>query len=105
VGNTKRFEEALSRVRVAHDRAIQQGVVDVYFDEARYWLLTGDHETAMSWLLKSEQQGWVQSVRLDSVWREFEVLRGDEQFEALQARIFEHTNQERAALGLEPIEV
>ena len=105
VGNTKRFEEAMSRVRAAHDRAIQQGVVDVYFDEARYWLLTGDHEAAMSWLLKSEQQGMIQSVRLDSVWREFEVLRGDEQFEALQARIFERTNKERAALGLEPIEV
>jgi TolB-like protein len=104
-GNDERFGDAMQRVRQAHDRAIQQGVVAVWFDEARYWALAGDSDRAMEFLGKSEQQGLVFTERLDAIFREFENLRGDDRFEALLARVFEHTNNERAELGLEPIAI
>jgi tetratricopeptide (TPR) repeat protein len=104
-GNDERFGDAMQRVRQAHDRAIQQGVVAVWFDEARYWALAGDSDRAMEFLGKSEQQGLVFTERLDAIFREFENLRGDDRFEALLARVFEHTNNERAELGLERIAI
>jgi tetratricopeptide (TPR) repeat protein len=104
-GNDERFGDAMQLVRQAHDRALQQGVVAVAFDEARYWALAGDSDRAMEYLAKSEQQGMVFAERLDSIFREFENLRGDDRFEALQGRVFEHTSQERVALGLEPLSV
>ncbi|HKX56549.1 MAG TPA: tetratricopeptide repeat protein [Xanthomonadales bacterium] len=104
VGNDERFTDAMKRIRKAHDRTLQQGVVDVAFDEARYWALAGDSDRTMEFLGKAEQQGMVFTVRMDSVFHEFENLRGDERYEALQARVFEYTNSERAALGLGPIE-
>ncbi len=104
-GNDARFDDAMQRIRKAHDRALQQGVVAVSFDEARYWALLGDIDRAMDNLIKTEQQGLVFAVRMDTVFPEFENLRGDERYEALQARVFEYTNQERAELGLEPISV
>jgi tetratricopeptide (TPR) repeat protein len=102
-GNDQRFEDAMQRVRRAHDRALQQGVVVVAFDDARYWALAGDTGRAMQSLGEAEQQGMVFAARLDDAFHEFENLRGDSGYEALLVRVFQRTNAEREALGLEPI--
>src|SRR5690606_33115247 len=65
-GDEKRFAEAMQRVRRAHDRALEQGVVAVWFAEARYWALAGDTDRAMEFLAKTEQDHLVFAVRLDS---------------------------------------
>ncbi len=102
-GNAERFEDAMARVRAAHDRAIEQGVRNaITLDEARYWIMAGDPDRALENLALAVQSGMTIAVRIDTIWSEFESLRGDPDFEAIQARLIEHLNEERAELGLEP---
>jgi hypothetical protein len=103
-GNAERFEDAMARVRAAHDRAIKQGVRNaINLDEARYWIMAGDPDRALENLASAEQSGITIAVRIDTIWPEFESLRGDSNFEAIQARVLERVDTERTTLGLEPL--
>ena len=58
---------------------------------------------AIAKLTQAVDEGMSIGTPLDRVWQELDVLRTDPRFEAVEARMFEHLNAERAALGLEPI--
>ncbi|HMB61363.1 MAG TPA: hypothetical protein VKN35_15730 [Xanthomonadales bacterium] len=105
LGNVDGFEDAMSRVRAAHDRSIEQGVQDRFFfvDDANYYVLAGDRELAIELLAQAVDLGVVVPDRFEKVWPVLSALGGDPEFEAIQTRMFEHLNAERAALGLEPI--
>jgi hypothetical protein len=105
LGNEARFNDAMARVRAAHDRSIAQAVADPFFvaDEARYYLLAGDRERAIELLEQAVDKGMFFAAKFTEVWREMEVFSGDPRFEAVQARMLQHANAERAELGLEPI--
>jgi len=64
--------------------------------------------------LKSNQQllaqgvvsvdgGLITSAKISKEYPYFKGLDGNPQYEAIQARMIEHLNRERAILGLEPI--
>jgi TolB-like protein/Tfp pilus assembly protein PilF len=104
-GNESRFNDAMARVRAAHDSSIEQGVAASYFlpEEARYYLLSGDQERALDLLEQASEAGLVFSVRFETAWPEMAVLAGDPRYEKIQSDMRERVNAERAELGLEPI--
>jgi TolB-like protein len=104
-GNETRFEDAMERVRTAHDRSLEQGIRDKFFlvDDARYWAMAGNRERAIELLEESVEMGLSVGMPIARLWGELDVLTGDPRFEAAQSRMFEHLNAERAALGLNPI--
>ncbi|MEJ8569574.1 tetratricopeptide repeat protein [Elongatibacter sediminis] len=104
-GNQARFDEALERVRDHHDRLIAMGVKNgVFFiNEACHQALAGDLEASLGWLERAIDNGMVTSLRIADEWPWLEPLEGDPRYEAIQARMIEHLNDERAQLGLEPV--
>ena len=104
-GNEARFDDAMARVRAAHDRSIEQGVTAGYFlsSEARYYVLSGDRERALDFLSQAVDAGLVFGSRFELAWPEMEVFAGEPRYEALQARVDERVNAERAELGLDPV--
>ena len=105
IGNAARFDDAMARVRAAHDQSIAQGVQDANFfaEEARYYVLAGDLGQAMAQLGKAVDLGLQAPVPLAALWPEFKALSGDPQFEAIKVRARERLDAQRAALGLEPL--
>jgi TolB-like protein/Tfp pilus assembly protein PilF len=104
-GNQQKFIDALERVRLAHDRMKSQGADNYrfYLNEAVYYTLSGDAETALKHLASAIDMGFIGSSRLKAAWPALEPLEGDPRFEAIQSRMIEHLNRERKELGLEPV--
>jgi tetratricopeptide (TPR) repeat protein len=104
-GDESRFNDAMARVRAAHDRSIEQGITASYFlaEEARYHVLSGDRERALDLLAQAADAGMVFSVKFARVWPEMEIFAGEPRYEALQARMRETVNAERVELGLDPV--
>jgi TolB-like protein len=107
LGNETGFNDAMARVRAAHDRSIEQGVKDYLFlvEDAHYYVLAGDQDRAVSLLGQAVDQGLVLAFRFEQVWPAMQALAGDHKFEAIQAKMFEHMNSERAELALEPLSI
>jgi TolB-like protein len=105
MGNEAKFNDAMARVRAAHDHSNEQGVRSEWLavDEARYYVLAGDRETALEMLAAANEIGLVIGEKLDRIWSEFAVLSGDPVYEGIQLEIFERVNTERAELGLDPV--
>jgi len=105
-GNAPRFEDAMKRVRVAHERSRTQGVRASYFlrDDARYFALAGDNEQAIAVLSAAVDQGLLLAVRTEKAWPELKALAGDPEYEAIQIRMIEQLNAQRTALGLGPMQ-
>jgi tetratricopeptide (TPR) repeat protein len=105
MGNEARFNDAMARVRAAHDRSIEQGIAGKFYlaDEARYYLLSGDRQKAVKSLAQAVDDGLVVSAPFTRIWPEMKVLAGDPRFEAIQARMFKRVNAARAELGLGPL--
>ena len=105
VGDEARFEEAMQRVRAAHDRDALQYALDTSLlrNEARYHALLGDADRAIGYLEQAADQNLYFSVPLHTIWPDLEPLRGDPRYEAVLARLHEKVEAERAELGLEPL--
>ena len=101
------YEDAMQRVRRAHERAFGQGIQDpgLLTEAARYHAMMGDSEQAIDFLEQADKLGLTLSEPLVDVWPELASLRGEPRFEACQRRIFEHLNAERVALSLEPLSI
>jgi len=104
-GDEARFNDAMARVRAAHDHSIEQGVSGLFYlaDEARYYLMAGDQQKAIDMLSQALDSGLIVSIPFTRAWPEMQALSGDPRFEALQDRMFERVNAARAELGLEPL--
>jgi TolB-like protein len=105
VGDEARFEEAMHRVRAAHDAAALEYALDTSLlrNEARYHALLGDSERAIAFLEQAVEQNTVTAVPLHQIWPDLEVLRGEPRYEAILARLNERVESERAELGLDPV--
>jgi len=103
-GNEKRFEDAMRRVRAAHDRDMLQNDRNggLYFSEARYYALMGEPERSVSLLEQALSLNFHRPVPLHFIAPELEPLRGDPRYEAILLRMNQHVEAERAELGLEP---
>ena len=103
--NEARFNDAMARVRAAHDRSIDQGATEFGFlaDEARYYVLSGNREQALALLDQAVDGGMVSALPFVRFWPEMEIFTGDPAYEAIQTKMFDHMNAERTELGLEPL--
>jgi hypothetical protein len=70
--------------------------------EAGHQALAGNQESSLDFLDRAISGGFVTSSRIAKDWPMLEPLEGDPRFEAIQARMLDHLNAERAKLGLEP---
>ncbi len=104
-GNEERFQDAMSRYRRAVDKGKIIGFQNPFLNliEAAYFTMSGDSQTALAELQKGVDDGLVVAAKFADIWAAFKQLEGDPEFEAIQARMIEHLNSERAELGLEPM--
>jgi hypothetical protein len=104
-GNAARFDDAMARVRSAHDSLSAQGLSNTIFFtyEAAYNAMAGDRGQALKFLAAAIDGGEIYAANISDDLPWFKDFEGDPAYEAIQARMIEHLNRERAALGLEPI--
>jgi tetratricopeptide (TPR) repeat protein len=104
-GNQQRFDDAMQRAKSVHDSLKSQGVSNSIFwlSEAAYQALAGDLDASLEYLDRAVTGGAVTSTRMTTDLPMLAPLEGDPRFEAIQARMIEHLNRERAQLGLEPV--
>jgi len=105
-GNPQRFEDALARIERVSVDLQQQGIKNVIFfmSEASHQALAGNLDASLEWLDRAISGGFISTTRIAQEWPWLEPLEGDPRFEAIQARMIEHLNAERAELGLDPVE-
>jgi TolB-like protein/Tfp pilus assembly protein PilF len=104
-GNESRFDDAMARVRAAHDSLTAQGIrnPDFFANEAAWYALSGDRGRALDFLARTVDGGRIFSLEISDDLPWFRDFEGDPEYEAIQTRMVEHLNRERAALGLEPV--
>jgi len=105
IGNVERFEQAMSRSRTALDAITGLGFKHRFltYNEAVYFTMMGDRERALVLLSEAVDAGLLVGTKFSDGWVAMKVMDGDPEYEAIQARMVEHLNAERAELGLEPV--
>jgi TolB-like protein len=103
-GNDMKFGDAIARMQsaLAHQKA--QGADNYWLtmSEAYHAMLNGDEDLALALIGKAIDKGYLGDARLSITWPVFESLEGNDRYEAIQARMVERLNAERAELGLAP---
>jgi hypothetical protein len=107
VGNEARFQEAMDRYRLYLDRLKELGFDNdgIYSMNAVYFTMAGDHEKALMNLAIAVDNGWLSYPRISKVVVQLKPLDGNPEFEAIQARMVKHLNEERAKLDLGPMSI
>jgi hypothetical protein len=103
-GNQEQFGNAMARIRSAHDSLLDQGLSHPSFwiSEASYHALADDFPKTLELLAAAIEGGFISSPRITDDLPVFNDLEGDPEYEAIQTRMIEHLEAERAALGLDP---
>ncbi len=104
-GNQAVFDDAMKRAREAFDQLAAMGFENSFlkFNEGIYFVMMGDRVQALNLISKSVDEGMIIGLRFSEGWPALKTMDGDPEYEAIQTRMFEHLNRERAELGLEPI--
>lgn len=105
LGNQQKFAEAMELIRTAHDSLTQQGLNNKIFHtyEAAYYAMANDREKSLEYLSSAVDKGMIFTSRITDELPFFMEYEGDPDYEAIQARMIDHLNRERTALGLEPV--
>jgi TolB-like protein len=105
IGNVEMFDQAMSRSRTALDTITDLGFKYpfLYYNEAVYFTMMGDRERALVLLSTAVDAGLLVGGKFSEGWVAMKEMDGDPEYEAIQARMFEHLNAERAELGLAPV--
>ena len=105
-GNLEKFEEALSFVERAKTELTEQGVNQFVFmmENAKYFTLAGNHDAALEWLDKAVNQGLQAHAPLAVAIPMFEALQEDTRFLEIEATMIANINEDRVALGLDPVD-
>ena len=104
-GNAEMFDDAMKRTRVSLDTLTELGARSSFFKftEAVYFTMVGERDRAIVLLSNAVDAGLLMGTKFSDDWVALKVLDGDPEYEAIQARMVEHLNAERAELGLEPV--
>ena len=105
LGNQQKFDDAMAMVRRSHDSLAQQGLDNKNFHtlEASYYALADDREKALEYLARAVDRGAIFTLRITDELPFFKDYESDPEFQAIQNRMIEHLNRERAKLDLEPV--
>lgn len=105
-GNTAKADEAITFVGKAMSDLANQRIDNfVYMQEyAKYYALVGDHDRALDWLEKSVERGLQTYAPLATSMPVFGPLVDDPRFIEIEATMVNNTNEDRVAIGLEPID-
>jgi TolB-like protein/tetratricopeptide (TPR) repeat protein len=104
-GNEKGFEDAMQRARASLDELVALGFNNSYveFINAVYHTMAGDHDQALTLLASAIDHHYIAATKLSNGWSALKVLEGNPEYEAIQQRMIDHVNTERAELGLGPL--
>ena len=105
--NEQKFKDAMQRIaeNLAHQRTQGADNFVLLESEAYFHMLAGDEDTALAKLGETIDRGFNTNPRLADAWPIFRPLEGDPRYEAIQHRMIEHLNAERAKVDLAPIEL
>ena len=106
IGRMDCFEQAMGLVRNNHDQQLDAGIDwGLFFiAEALYWTLAGDYDQAISFIDKAVDDQLFFSPQLTRAYPILVELEGDPRFEQIKQKIRVHVNEQRARVGLEPLE-
>jgi TolB-like protein len=104
-GRQARFDEAMAILSEASVKSLSQGMQGPYFLMvlAAYDAMSGDHEHAITRIAEAIDNGLIVLAKISAEYPYFRDLDGHPEYEAIQSRMIEHLNSERAKLGLEPV--
>ena len=109
VGDSNRFDQAMAHSRKAIDQQLALGYryPFLYVDEAIYLVMAGDRQGSLESLAVAVDNhiAIIADGGLARVSPALKVFEGDPEFEAIQQRMVDHVNGQRAELGLEPVEI
>lgn len=71
--------------------------------KAAYEVMAGNIGQALIHIAGAIDGGVIVSAKISKEYPYFRELDGEPEYEAIQARMIEHLNQERKKLGLEPV--
>jgi len=105
-GRMQQFSEALQIFREEHDHQAGLGIAWPWFFmwEAQYWTLVNDQENAIDFIEKAVAMNWRAAPRISRMYAILKPLEGLPRFEAVQKRMLDAINRDRAEAGLEPLE-
>jgi len=105
LGNHPRFDQALAALGEASRETLAQGVTGGHFliTLAAYHVMAGEPEHALERLAQAIDGGLIVSTKISREYPYFRELDGNPEYEAIQQRMVDHLNRERALLGLEPV--
>ncbi len=104
-GNQAVFDEAMAALRAASDKTLAQGVQhgDFLMVLAAYHAMAGETDEALQRIAQAVDRGLIVSAKISKEYPYFRELDGNPEYEAIQRRMIDHLNRERAQLGLEPV--
>jgi hypothetical protein len=104
-GNQERYDEAMAILDTAMQQSQAQGARSQRFlmTLAQLHVMKGEHHTALNLLAEAIDGGMIVSTKISREFPFFQELDGNPEYEAIQARMLEHLNNERQKLGLEPV--
>ncbi len=104
-GKQERFEQAMATLFAANNATAAQGIRsnDLHMLMAAYYAMAEDQDQALHWLAEAIDGGLITSTRISREYPYFKEFDGNPEYEAIQARMIEHLNRERAQLGLEAV--
>ena len=106
-GNQARFDEAMAVLGAASQQSVSEGMRggNLLVVLAAYHAMAGETDQALDWLAQAIDGGFITSSKISKEYPYFRELDGNPEYEAIQARMIDHLNRERAQLGLEPVSV
>ena len=104
-GKQARFDEAMAVLDAASQQSLAQGMKggDLLMVVAAQHAMAGETDEALKWLAQAIDGGVITSSKISKEYPYFRELDGNPEYEAIQQRMIEHLNRERAQLGLEPV--
>jgi tetratricopeptide (TPR) repeat protein len=104
-GNQDRFDEAMAVLGAANQQSMAQGMQGgaLLMVVAAQHAMAGETDEALKWLAHAIDGGVTTSSKISKEYPYFRDLDGNPEYEAIQARMIEHLNRERAQLGLDPV--
>jgi TolB-like protein len=105
-GDQSRFDEAMKRLDAANQQSLSHGLksYDVLFMLAAHHAMAGVNDLAIARLAEAVDSGLIISSKISREFPYFRELDGNPEYEAIQARMIEHLNNERQKLGLPPVQ-